>query len=621
MDGSLFVLLLLSGLFWSSSGIYRPYYYINARMSWPEAQSYCRSKYTDLATVDSMGDVNRLINIVDAGYNGSVWIGLKRGTQKRWGWSNGENTTSQYYNWDSGQPNGNEDCLATTSGAWHDVGCSQLLYFTCYIGNTTYLIKTTKNWTDAQSHCRQHYTDLPTIHNSVENGYISKILSPGLIWIGLFLDSWEWSDKWILFFRHWAAGLPTQTSGSANCVGMSRTNSGRWAQYSCDLRSPFICHGNDKLIKKQIIRVKLSCNGKCTLNEPALQTTILNEISKKLKSMGLGSDKKLIWRKEEGGETYDTENVFNNPLESSREDLCDHHGWESVFAASAVRIQVQTVLMNIKKDLCEHHGRESVCAASAVRPLLEQFWSFSCDLQQPFICYGADRFIRKQIIRLKVTCSGKCTLNDPSLQTAILNKISEKLKSMGLEDELIRKQIVRLKLSCNGKCTMNDPSVQTTILNEISEKLKSMGLESESKISWIKKEDAKLIRNQIVRLKLSCNEKCTLNDPSQQTAVLNEIREKLKSMGLEGEGKRVVLRMQVKPDGQVDFKDPVIRANMLAKPDRTETYFETSILYEKESCLSCQKFERPPHSLCTSHHEDGLICWFLASHLQTRSYV
>ncbi|KAL1280942.1 hypothetical protein QQF64_015542 [Cirrhinus molitorella] len=537
MDRSLFVLYLLPGLFWSSSGIYRPYYYINARMSWPEAQSYCRSKYTDLATVDSMGDVNRLINIVDAGYNGSVWIGLKRGTQKRWGWSNGENTTSQYYNWDSGQPNGNEDCLATTSGAWHDVGCSQLLYFTCYTGNTTYLIKTTKNWTDAQSHCRQHYTDLPTIHNSVENGYISKILSPGLIWIGLFLDSWEWSDKWILFFRHWAAGLPTQTSGSANCVGMSRTNSGRWAQYSCDLRSPFICHGNprplvpvyyfmnqsmtwldalkycrmrftemaavmnmndvkrlvnsvdpgysgsawigllpvgvkrwiwsigdsaisqddstgfiitetamtwrdaqsycrqhhtdlvsisspeqmnlmpkesslwiglfldswawsnqwnqyfrywaadqpsmisgsgncvgmsttdsgkwakyicdvkqpfmcyggdfefvtlisldDKLIKKQIIRVKLSCNGKCTLNEPALQTTILNEISKKLKSMGLGSDKKLIWRKEEGGETYDTENVFNNPLESSREDLCEHHGWESVFAASAVRL-------------------------------------------------------------------------------------------------------------------------------------------------------------------------------------------------------------------------------------------------------------------------------------------
>uniref|UniRef100_A0A673HAP9 C-type lectin domain-containing protein n=1 Tax=Sinocyclocheilus rhinocerous TaxID=307959 RepID=A0A673HAP9_9TELE len=134
-------MLILTGLFWSSSALSRPYHYINVRMSWPEAQSYCRSKYTDLATVDSMGDVNRLVNIVDAGYSGSVWIGLKRGTQKRWGWSNGENTTSE----------------------------------------------------------------------------------------------------------HWAAGQPSMRSGSGDCVGMSKTNSGRWAQYSCDLQSPFICHGCEHL--------------------------------------------------------------------------------------------------------------------------------------------------------------------------------------------------------------------------------------------------------------------------------------------------------------------------------------------------------------------------------------
>ncbi len=83
-------MLILTGLFWSNSALSRPYYYINARMSWPEAQSYCRSKYTDLATVDSMGDVNRMVNRWDAGYSGLVWIGLKKGTQKRWGWSNGE---------------------------------------------------------------------------------------------------------------------------------------------------------------------------------------------------------------------------------------------------------------------------------------------------------------------------------------------------------------------------------------------------------------------------------------------------------------------------------------------------------------------------------------------------
>uniref|UniRef100_A0A8C2GKR2 C-type lectin domain-containing protein n=1 Tax=Cyprinus carpio TaxID=7962 RepID=A0A8C2GKR2_CYPCA len=128
-----FNMLILTGLFWSSSALSRKYYYINVRMSWPEAQRYCRSKYTDLATVDSMSDVNRLVNIVDAGYSGSVWIGLKRGTQKRWGWSNGENTTSQYYNWASGQPNVNEDyCVVIYSGGWHDMSCGYKQYFVCY---------------------------------------------------------------------------------------------------------------------------------------------------------------------------------------------------------------------------------------------------------------------------------------------------------------------------------------------------------------------------------------------------------------------------------------------------------------------------------------------------------
>uniref|UniRef100_A0A9J8CJ00 C-type lectin domain-containing protein n=1 Tax=Cyprinus carpio carpio TaxID=630221 RepID=A0A9J8CJ00_CYPCA len=101
-------------------------------MSWPETQSYCRERFTDLATVDSMDDVNRLVNIVDAGYSGSVWIGLKRRTQKRWVWSNGENTTSQYYNWASGQPNWDGDCVATYAGVWHDMSCSYKRYFVCY---------------------------------------------------------------------------------------------------------------------------------------------------------------------------------------------------------------------------------------------------------------------------------------------------------------------------------------------------------------------------------------------------------------------------------------------------------------------------------------------------------
>ncbi|XP_073705447.1 macrophage mannose receptor 1-like [Garra rufa] len=286
----------------------RPYHYINTAMSWPEAQSYCRERFTDLATADNMDDVNRLVNIVDAGYSGSVWIGLKRATQKRWAWSNGENTTSEYYNWASGQPNEDGDCVATYSGVWHDMSCSYKRYFVCYgeFRNTGYImVQSAKIWSDAQSYCRQHYTDLPTIHNSVENNQIVNIILKGwYIWFGLFRESWEWSDKWINFFRHWAAGQPFQSSGLGDCVGMSRNDSGKWAQYNCDLQQPFICHGAERFIKKQIIRLKVTCSGKCTLNDLSLQMAILNEISEKLKSMGLEGESKTSWIKQEGGEVF-----------------------------------------------------------------------------------------------------------------------------------------------------------------------------------------------------------------------------------------------------------------------------------------------------------------------------
>jgi len=103
-----------------------------------------------------------------------------------------------------------------------------------------------KNWTEAQSYCREYHTDLVTIHNSEEQSQIKSIIPSGSwVWIGLFLDSWEWSDNWSRFFRHWAANQPSQSSGSGDCVGMSTTDSGRWGHYICDLQQPFICYGGE----------------------------------------------------------------------------------------------------------------------------------------------------------------------------------------------------------------------------------------------------------------------------------------------------------------------------------------------------------------------------------------
>uniref|UniRef100_A0A672Q1V0 C-type lectin domain-containing protein n=1 Tax=Sinocyclocheilus grahami TaxID=75366 RepID=A0A672Q1V0_SINGR len=130
--------------------------------------------------------------------------------------------------------------------------CDHILILPLLIESIGYIfVQIWMNWVEAQSYCRQHYTDLPTIRNSEEHNQLNSVVSSSAwVWIGLFQDSWEWSDKWSNFFRYWAAGQPSQSSGSGDCVGMSTTSSGTWIHESCVLQRPFICHGCEDFFKQ-----------------------------------------------------------------------------------------------------------------------------------------------------------------------------------------------------------------------------------------------------------------------------------------------------------------------------------------------------------------------------------
>lgn len=99
-------------------------------MTWAEAQSYCRLKYADLATVTNAEDQLRLLDLVKREVP-HAWIGLRKGSTRRWMWSDGSGP-AQYTPWAENEPNNVDPkswCAEMRSdGFWNNDNCG----FVCY---------------------------------------------------------------------------------------------------------------------------------------------------------------------------------------------------------------------------------------------------------------------------------------------------------------------------------------------------------------------------------------------------------------------------------------------------------------------------------------------------------
>ncbi|XP_030639129.1 secretory phospholipase A2 receptor-like [Chanos chanos] len=204
-----------TGLFTLVSCQTQRFHFVGDRKNFTEAQSFCRDRYTDLATINSHTDMLRLLEITPAGGTRLVWIGLQRGAIWRWHWSlslTGFYAAGQrdFRNWRGGHPlvDQNKDGCAVMEpdGRWFEDSCETARRFMCYnaTGNDSYqLIEENRSWRAAQDYCRSLHTDLVSVRNQTENQEIREAAQSQQVWIGLFKDPWVWSDDSNSSYRFW----------------------------------------------------------------------------------------------------------------------------------------------------------------------------------------------------------------------------------------------------------------------------------------------------------------------------------------------------------------------------------------------------------------------------------
>ncbi|KAK2899960.1 hypothetical protein Q8A73_013089 [Channa argus] len=233
------------------------YHFIKENKTWDEAQKYCRENYTDLATVSNMTDMKRLINSIES--QDEAWIGLHSypgNGSRKWHWSlPGVEFNESETRWESGEPNDYnghlENCALMTNKNWSDFPCTASFKFICYnetnqSNKTCHVISDTMTWSQAQNYCRVNHTDLirglDQLDHCAESG--------SEMWIGLFRDSWRWSDGSSSSFRYWES-LSTNDlvdgQGDENCTMTVLNRAGKWSFDDCNNTKPFICY-SDKVI-------------------------------------------------------------------------------------------------------------------------------------------------------------------------------------------------------------------------------------------------------------------------------------------------------------------------------------------------------------------------------------
>nr|XP_023012625.1 macrophage mannose receptor 1-like isoform X1 [Leptinotarsa decemlineata] len=260
----------------SSYAIGRRRYYIGLdKVPCNQAVEICRRKSMRLASIRNERENNDVYRFLSQqNYNGGAFISAKiLSYGNAWSWLDG--TLVNYFNWNSGEPNGydeTERCVQVfikkNTLVWDDHSTIVANSYICEsmtdddniqidngIGKKYYLGNEKVTYFGAIQYCEDMYMTLASVRNAEENSALHHlILTKGIkghrSWISanqrVGSTNWLWLNGSDVEYFNWDQGKPSNEGLGENCITVSeKEQQAKWVDAPCDEKNYAVCEKLD----------------------------------------------------------------------------------------------------------------------------------------------------------------------------------------------------------------------------------------------------------------------------------------------------------------------------------------------------------------------------------------